>query len=106
MNVPGKSFCFVNVINMFVPQKFLDHFWFSELHVLFVILQCQDTLVQFGSFLSMQLSTEEFVKRLPTIDTLITAYHVPADAAFFLCRPQYTYAINASLYLILLFLVL
>lgn len=25
MNVPGKSFCFV-VINMFVPQKFLDHF--------------------------------------------------------------------------------
>jgi THO complex subunit 2 len=42
----------------------------------------------------MQLSTEEFVKRLPTIDTLITTYHVPADAAFFLCRPQYTYAIN------------
>nr|XP_034300331.1 THO complex subunit 2 [Crassostrea gigas] len=58
--------------------------------------QCQDTLVQFGSFLSMQLSTEEFVKRLPTIDTLITAYHVPADAAFFLCRPQYTYAINSK----------
>lgn len=49
----------------------------------------------------MQLSTEEFVKRLPTIDTLITAYHVPADAAFFLCRPQYTYAINASLYVII-----
>ncbi|XP_061165363.1 THO complex subunit 2-like isoform X2 [Saccostrea echinata] len=58
--------------------------------------QCQDTLVQFGSFLSMQLSTEEFVKRLPTIDTLITTYHVPADAAFFLCRPQYTYAINSK----------
>ncbi|XP_056012472.1 THO complex subunit 2-like isoform X2 [Ostrea edulis] len=58
--------------------------------------QCQDTLVQFGSFLSMQLSTEEFVKRLPTIDTLITTFHVPADAAFFLCRPQYTYAINSK----------
>jgi hypothetical protein len=42
----------------------------------------------------MQLSAEEFVKRLPTIDTLITTYHVPTDAAFFLCRPQYTYAIN------------
>uniref|UniRef100_K1QG84 THO complex subunit 2 n=1 Tax=Magallana gigas TaxID=29159 RepID=K1QG84_MAGGI len=41
--------------------------------------QCQDTLVQFGSFLSMQLSTEEFVKRLPTIDTLITAYHSKFD---------------------------
>ncbi|KAJ8298480.1 hypothetical protein KUTeg_025011 [Tegillarca granosa] len=55
--------------------------------------QCQDTLVQFGSFLSMQLSTEEFVKRLPPIDTLIMEYHVPPDAAFFLCRSQYAYAI-------------
>ncbi|VDI35716.1 THO complex subunit 2 [Mytilus galloprovincialis] len=56
--------------------------------------QCQDTLVQFGSFLSMQLSTEEFVKRLPSVDTLIMSYNVPADAAFFLCRTQYAYAIN------------
>ena len=59
-----------------------------------LLLQCQDTLVQFGSFLSMQLSTEEFVKRLPSVDTLIMHYHIPADAAFFLCRTQYAYAIN------------
>ncbi|ESO98124.1 hypothetical protein LOTGIDRAFT_174338 [Lottia gigantea] len=56
--------------------------------------QCQDTLCQFGSFLSMSLSTEEFVKRLPTIDVLVTEYHVPPDAAFFLTRPQYTHLIN------------
>ncbi|KAK7097709.1 THO complex subunit 2-like isoform X2 [Littorina saxatilis] len=56
--------------------------------------QCQDTLVQFGSFLSNQLSTEEFVKRLPPIDTLIATYHVPQDAAFFLSRTQYTHSIH------------
>ncbi|XP_025088766.1 THO complex subunit 2-like isoform X1 [Pomacea canaliculata] len=55
--------------------------------------QCQDTLVQFGSFLSMQLSTEEFVKRLPPIDVLISTYHVPQDAAFFLSRPLYAHSI-------------
>ena len=58
--------------------------------------QCQDTLVQFGSFLSMQLSTEEFVKRLPPIDTLISTYHVPQDAAFFLSRTQYAHSIHVS----------
>ncbi|KAL5011569.1 hypothetical protein ScPMuIL_010120 [Solemya velum] len=58
--------------------------------------QCQDTFVQFGSFLSMQLSTEEFVKRLPAIDTLVSSYHVPPDAAFFLSRSRYSYAINSK----------
>ncbi|KAK7500593.1 hypothetical protein BaRGS_00008168 [Batillaria attramentaria] len=56
--------------------------------------QCQDTLVQFGSFLSMQLSTEEFVKRLPPIDVLISTYHVPQDAAFFLSRALYAHGIQ------------
>lgn len=58
--------------------------------------QCQDTLVQFGSFLSMQLSTEEFIKRLPPINELIGTYHVPHDAAFFLSRPLYSYAVNTK----------
>ena len=61
------------------------------------IFQCQDTLVQFGSFLSMQLSTEEFVKRLPPIDKMVSEYHVPADAAFFLSRSLYSYEINVSI---------
>ncbi|XP_064608579.1 THO complex subunit 2-like isoform X2 [Liolophura sinensis] len=55
--------------------------------------QCQDTLVQFGSFLSMQLSTEEFVKRLPSIDILVSTFNVPPDAAFFLSRSLYTHGI-------------
>ncbi|XP_013410006.1 THO complex subunit 2-like [Lingula anatina] len=58
--------------------------------------QCQDTLVQFGSFLSTQLSTEEFVKRLPSIEVLVGDYHVAPDAAFFLSRPMYTHAINTK----------
>ena len=44
----------------------------------------------------MQLSTEEFVKRLPSVDQLILKHHIPADAAFFLSRAQYAYAINVS----------
>ncbi|KAL8617110.1 hypothetical protein ACOMHN_014280 [Nucella lapillus] len=56
--------------------------------------QCQDTLVQFGSFLSMQLTTEEFVKRLPPMDVLISTYFVPQDAAFFLSRTQYNHSIQ------------
>ena len=60
------------------------------------LFQCQDTLVQFGSFLSMQLSTEEFVKRLPAIDKMVSEFHVPPDAAFFLSRPLYSYDVNVS----------
>ena len=66
----------------------------SFAHFLLYLFQCQDTLVQFGSFLSMQLSTEEFVRRLPPIDKMVSEYHVPADAAFFLSRSLYNYEIN------------
>uniref|UniRef100_A0A1I8FUA8 THO complex subunit 2 n=1 Tax=Macrostomum lignano TaxID=282301 RepID=A0A1I8FUA8_9PLAT len=45
---------------------------------------CQDVLIQFGIFLSLQLSTDEFVAQCPSIDQLINVYHVPADAAFYL----------------------
>ncbi|XP_060572351.1 THO complex subunit 2-like isoform X2 [Ruditapes philippinarum] len=58
--------------------------------------QCQDTLVQFGSFLSMQLSTEEFVKKLPPIEKMVSEFHVPPDAAFFLSRPLYSYDVNTK----------
>ncbi|KAL3879965.1 hypothetical protein ACJMK2_032241 [Sinanodonta woodiana] len=58
--------------------------------------QCQDALVQFGSFLSMSLSTEEFVRRLPPIDKMVYEYHVPPDAAFFLSRSLYSYKILAK----------
>jgi len=44
----------------------------------------------------MQLSTEEFVKRLPAIDKMVSEFHVPPDAAFFLSRPLYSYDVNVS----------
>uniref|UniRef100_A0A1I8JQY3 Thoc2 domain-containing protein n=1 Tax=Macrostomum lignano TaxID=282301 RepID=A0A1I8JQY3_9PLAT len=36
---------------------------------------CQDVLIQFGIFLSLQLSTDEFVAQCPSIDQLINVYH-------------------------------
>lgn len=44
----------------------------------------------------MQLSTEEFVKRLPPIEKMVSEFHVPPDAAFFLSRPLYSYDVNVS----------
>ena len=50
---------------------------------------CQDTLVQFGSFLATQLSADEWLKRLPSIDVLVSQYNLQPDAGFFLSRPMY-----------------
>ncbi|PAA64134.1 hypothetical protein BOX15_Mlig010960g1, partial [Macrostomum lignano] len=55
---------------------------------------CQDVLIQFGIFLSLQLSTDEFVAQCPSIDQLINVYHVPADAAFYLLRSGFAHTIN------------
>uniref|UniRef100_V5GMM5 Putative keke-like motif-containing transcription regulator rlr1/suppressor of sin4 n=2 Tax=Ixodes ricinus TaxID=34613 RepID=V5GMM5_IXORI len=55
--------------------------------------QCQDTLVQFGSFLSSSLSTEEYAGRLPPVDQLLSRFHVQADVAFFLARPMFGHSI-------------
>ena len=53
------------------------------------IFQCQDTFVQFSSFLSSSLTIDEVSKRLPKLDDLLTQYYVAPDAAFALCRPLY-----------------
>ncbi|XP_064637610.1 THO complex subunit 2-like isoform X2 [Lineus longissimus] len=58
--------------------------------------QCQDTLVQFGTFLSTQMSSEDFQKKLPPIDQLVLTYHVSPDAAFFFTRPVITHAIMSK----------
>ncbi|CAL8281423.1 unnamed protein product [Arctogadus glacialis] len=55
--------------------------------------QCHDTLVQFGGFLASNLSTEDYIKRVPSIDILCNKYHTPHDAAFFLSRPMYAHQI-------------
>ncbi|KAH9373714.1 hypothetical protein HPB48_018641 [Haemaphysalis longicornis] len=56
--------------------------------------QCQDTLVQFCSFLSSCLSTEEYAGRLPPVDQLLLRFHVQSDVAFFLARPMFGHQIN------------
>ncbi|XP_046937868.1 THO complex subunit 2 isoform X8 [Lynx rufus] len=58
--------------------------------------QCHDTLVQFGGFLASNLSTEDYIKRVPSIDVLCNEFHTPHDAAFFLSRPMYAHHISVS----------
>ncbi|XP_056665928.1 THO complex subunit 2-like isoform X2 [Monodelphis domestica] len=58
--------------------------------------QCHDTLVQFGRFLASNLSTEDYIKRVPSIDVLCNEYHTPHDAAFFLSRPMYAHHISSK----------
>ncbi|XP_054259118.1 THO complex subunit 2 [Macrosteles quadrilineatus] len=56
--------------------------------------QCQDTLVQFGTFLGTMLSMEEYVTKLPSIHSMLQDYHIRMDVAFFLARPMFTHSIN------------
>ncbi|XP_043560804.1 THO complex subunit 2 isoform X1 [Chiloscyllium plagiosum] len=58
--------------------------------------QCHDTLVQFGGFLASNLSTEDYIKRVPSIDVLCNQFHTPHDAAFFLSRPMYAHHISSK----------
>uniref|UniRef100_A0A3Q2EHG3 THO complex subunit 2 n=1 Tax=Cyprinodon variegatus TaxID=28743 RepID=A0A3Q2EHG3_CYPVA len=55
--------------------------------------QCHDTLLQFGGFLASNLSTEDYIKRVPSIDILCNQFHTPHDAAFLLSRPMYAHQI-------------
>uniref|UniRef100_A0A8C5WF72 THO complex subunit 2 n=1 Tax=Leptobrachium leishanense TaxID=445787 RepID=A0A8C5WF72_9ANUR len=58
--------------------------------------QCHDTLVQFGGFLASNLSTDDYIKRVPSIDVLCNEFHTPHDAAFFLSRPMYAHQISSK----------
>lgn len=58
--------------------------------------QCQDTLVQFGTFLGSTLSVDEYVNKLPSIQSMLLDYHIPNEVAFFLARPMFNHAINVS----------
>ncbi|KAH0510598.1 THO complex subunit 2 [Microtus ochrogaster] len=58
--------------------------------------QCHDTLVQFGGFLASNLSTDDYIKRVPSIDVLCNEFHTPHDAAFFLSRPMYAHHISSK----------
>uniref|UniRef100_A0A8D0CBS1 THO complex subunit 2 n=1 Tax=Salvator merianae TaxID=96440 RepID=A0A8D0CBS1_SALMN len=58
--------------------------------------QCHGTLVQFGGFLASNLSAEDYIKRVPSIDVLCNDFHTPHDAAFFLSRPMYAHHISSK----------
>ncbi|KAK3866040.1 hypothetical protein Pcinc_028398 [Petrolisthes cinctipes] len=58
--------------------------------------QCQDTMVQFGSYLSQVVTIQELTDRLPTIGTLLSEYHINADVAFFLARPLFIHILNSK----------
>ena len=59
-------------------------------------LQCQDTLVQLGTFLALSLNTEEYIARIPSLHALLSDFHIEADTAFFLARPKYWNAIKVK----------
>ncbi|XP_064083683.1 THO complex subunit 2-like isoform X2 [Macrobrachium nipponense] len=56
--------------------------------------QCQDTMVQFGSYLFQMVTIDELSDRLPSIGTLLSDCHINADVAFFLARPLFTNMLN------------
>lgn len=61
-----------------------------------MFFQCQDTLVQYGTFLASSLTIEEYNSRLPSINNLLSKYYIHSDVAFFLARPMLTQAIHVS----------
>lgn len=61
--------------------------------------QCQDTLVQFGTFLGSTMTVDEYVERLPSIHSMLQDNHIHSDVAFFLARPMFAHAINVSFFL-------
>ncbi|XP_051169390.1 THO complex subunit 2 isoform X1 [Leptopilina boulardi] len=56
--------------------------------------QCQDTLVQFGTFLGSTMTVDEYVDKLPSIHSMLQDHHIHSDVAFFLARPMFAHAIN------------
>lgn len=58
--------------------------------------QCQDALVQLGTFLASSHAPDEYAARLPSLQELLRDYHVDADVAFFLHRPVIAQKITAK----------
>ncbi|CAF3650173.1 unnamed protein product [Rotaria sordida] len=58
--------------------------------------QCQDTMVQFFTFLSNVLTTENFHHKFPSIDDLVIGFHLQVDAAFQISRPLFNLNIQAK----------
>jgi len=58
--------------------------------------QCQETLVQYGVFLSMNLSINDYINFLPPLDKLMTDHRLDPESAFFLARPMIFHKIKSK----------
>lgn len=56
--------------------------------------QCQDTLVQFGTFLGSSYSVDEYMERLPSIHQMLQQYNIHTEVAFFLARPIFAHQVT------------
>ncbi|KHJ43040.1 rsbr [Trichuris suis] len=56
--------------------------------------QCQDTLIQFASFLFLFVEPEEYVKLIPLVPELVEDCNLDIDVAMFLARPSYSHMIK------------
>ncbi|VDO23544.1 unnamed protein product [Brugia timori] len=55
--------------------------------------QCQETLIQFGSFLRTNVRQEDYCNRMPFVWELVGRFHLPVDAAFFISRPTFMHRV-------------
>uniref|UniRef100_A0A6G1S584 THO complex subunit 2 n=1 Tax=Aceria tosichella TaxID=561515 RepID=A0A6G1S584_9ACAR len=58
--------------------------------------QCQETLAQYGVFMSMNLSINDYVNFMPPLERLMTEHKLDADTAFFLARPMIFHKIKST----------
>lgn len=58
--------------------------------------QCQETFVQYGVFLSMNLKIDDYMNFLPPLDKLMIDHKFDPDTAFFLARPMIFHKIRSK----------
>lgn len=56
--------------------------------IMLSLIQCQETLVQYGSFLALNMSIEDYINNLVPLNSLMNEYHLSPDIAFYLIRPM------------------
>lgn len=95
-----ETFIFIFFFYQFVICLYI---YFSDWEIYSIFLftgklydQCQDTLVQFGTFLGSTMTVDEYVEKLPSIHSMLQDHHIHSDVAFFLARPMNAHAINVS----------
>lgn len=63
--------------------------------------QCQETLIQYGNFLSYSLTIDDYKRRLPLLKEMLVEFNLSPDVTFFLARPMINHDINVSPLLII-----